>query len=52
MTANHTTMRITSDELDALQAATEIRFGESRQVPRGVMVRLLAEDYVERESDE
>jgi len=45
-------MRITSDELDALQRATEIRFSQSRQVPRGVMVQLLSEYYIEQESDE
>jgi len=47
MTANHTMLRLTEDELDTLAEATEVRFGENRQVPRGVMVRLLAEDYLE-----
>jgi hypothetical protein len=45
-------MRITSDELDALQKATEIRFSTSRQIPRGAMVKLLAEDYIEQEGDD
>lgn len=45
-------LRLTESELNALAEATEERFGESRQVPRGVMVRLLAEDYLEGSDDE
>lgn len=49
MTQNKTMLRLTSDELNALAEATEVRFGESREVPRGLMVRLLAEDYLNGE---
>lgn len=53
MTAdNHTTIRLTSEELEALRKATEVKFGSSGRVSRGAMVRLLAEGYVRGLDDE
>lgn len=52
MTAKHTTLRLTSDELNALARASDDKWGESRQVPRGVAVRWLAENYLEESDDE
>lgn len=39
-------MRLTEDELNALARASDEKWGESRQVPRGVAVRWLAEYYL------
>lgn len=47
MSAKHTTLRLTSDELNALARASDAKWGESRQVPRGVAVRWLAENYLD-----
>jgi hypothetical protein len=46
MTHNHTTVRLTSDELDALARASDAKWGDARQVPRGVAIRYLSEYYL------
>ena len=42
-------LRLTEEELNVLSEASDARFGEDRQVPRGAFVRLLAEEYLESE---
>jgi hypothetical protein len=45
-------LRLTEDELNALSEASDARFGEDRQVPRGAFVRLLAEEYLDSQEAE
>jgi len=47
MTQNKTMLRLTEDELNALSRASDEKWGNDRQVPRGVAVRWLAENYLE-----
>ena len=42
-----TMIRVTEDELNKLAEASDIMYGVERQVPRGAVVRRLAENYIE-----
>ncbi len=44
---NKTMIRMTEEELNTLSQASEIMYGVERQVPRGAVVRRLAENYIE-----
>ena len=52
MSDKRTMLHCTEDELEAVRRASEERFGEGRRVPRGVFVRLLAEEELDRLSDD
>ena len=45
-------IKLTQEELESLRRATEAKFGSESRVPRGAMVRLLAEGYVRGLDDE
>ena len=49
---NKSMIRVTSEELNALAEASDIMYGVERQVPRGAVVRRLAENYIEAQGDE
>jgi hypothetical protein len=40
-------IRLTEDELNLLAEASAHKWGDSRQVPRGIAVRWLAEEYLD-----
>lgn len=44
---NKTMIRVTEDELNKLAEASDIMYGVDRRVPRGAVVRRLAENYIE-----
>jgi hypothetical protein len=44
---NKTMIRVTDDELNKLAEASNLMYGVERQVPRGAVVRRLAENYIE-----
>jgi hypothetical protein len=44
---NKTMIRVTEDELSKLAEASNLMYGVERQVPRGAVVRRLAENYIE-----
>ena len=46
-TTNKTMIRVTEEELDALARASDVMYGVERTVPRGAVVRRLAENYIE-----
>lgn len=44
---NKTMIRVTEQELNKLAEASNLMYGVERQVPRGAVVRRLAENYIE-----
>jgi len=47
MDETKTMIRVTDDELNKLAEASDVMYGDDRQVPRGAVVRRLAENYIQ-----
>lgn len=52
MSENKTIIRVTEEELSTLSQAGDVMYGKERHVPRGAVVRRLAEQYLDEVGDD